>query len=897
MKAEIRPHIRNFDFQRSSQDPRRVETDVRLQPDTDYVVIIHYARGVSGVELFDLFEIPISTRPEFGGGIIEGLVVRSDGIDPTGKVILGILAEERLIAESRIRSDGSFGFENIPGVEFGLFAELTLDDGRKVYGTLDEDGDGKPDLLALEPGEEITDLRIEVFVPDAPVSGETGGNEGATLSFDFDSGAGDGGDTDADLSPGDEFSVAVYVDGVTGLTAFDFTIGFDPQFLALKDDPEEESGDEGDNILTVNDGFGAFLNRIGEDGKGHLTGAILNPNDDVAVTGGGLLGVLEFVVLEGTTGSTEIFVEEAGNLNLDVVTSDAIGTVSVEAVTLSLGLTADPSIILDDDEDPSTIEAQILDLDGNLQDDDNATVVTFSLDGGGALSDEEVTVTNGVATTTLTSNTTGTATVSASTSGAQTVTVDVAVTPAGGISSSAEAGPIALDLDLATGDGGVRSRTAEATIDEILVVDVVAVFGVQDFAGVNLVLNHSVEALAFDGFEVSDDLLPGALVIAAKGEGTVQISVALTGGLVEKDAGSIGQATFTALKSGVASVVLVSASLATQSLEEFDQVIGIGGQTVTFGGAPAARVGDIDGDGFVGFLDFVALGISFLKSEGDPLFNELTDLNFNGTTDFLDFVAFSTNFNKNVTDIVLTKPVLPPIRNPNGKAELDLVPVQSERSGEVDLLVRLNQVDEVGGFNLKVNYDPSAMAWLGAETQSVSRFANESGPAGVAIEDASRSGEVVLSDIFAAEGRLRGEGDLVRLKFRVLDETVGGRVEIAEALISDGWGQIRTILGSHLAEVRALPQDYALNQNFPNPFNPETQIVYQIPEASDVTLRIYNVLGQEVRVLEQGRKEAGFYRARWDGTDAFGRPVSSGIYFTQMVAEGFMDIRKMLLLK
>ncbi len=896
LKAEIRPHIRNFDLQRSSQDPRRVETDVRLQADTDYVVIIHYARGVSGAELFDLFEIPISTRSEFGGGIVGGLVVRSDGLDPKGKVILGIPAEERLIAESRIRSDGSFGFENIPGVEFGLFAELTLDDGRKVYGTVDEDGDGKPDLFAIEPGEEITDLTIEVFVPEAPVAGETGGNEGATLSFDFDSGAGDGGDTVADLSPGDQFSVAVYVEGATALTAFDVTIGYDSQFLALEDDPEPESDEEGDNILTLNDGFGAFLNRVGEEGKGHLTGAILDPDDDVVVTGGGLLGVLNFVVLESfTTGTTELTIEGTFNLNLDEATSDAIGTVSVEALTGSIGLTADPSIVTDDGEDASTVEAQILDLEGNLQDDDNATVVTFSVDGVGVLSDEEVTVTNGVATTELTSDTAGSATVSASASGAQTATVEVAVIPGAGVSGAA-AGPIALDLDLATGDGGVRFRTAEATIDEKLVVDVVAVSGAQDFAGVNLVLNYGVDAVAFDDFEESD-LFSGALVIAAKGEGTLQISVAHTGGLVERDAGSIGQATFTALKDGVASVVLVSASFATASLEEFEQEIGAGGQTVTFGGTAAVRVGDIDGDGLVGFLDFVALGISFLKSEGDPLYNVDADLDGDGTVSFLDFVAFSINFNKKVVDIVLTKPVLPPVRNPNGKAELDLVPVQSQKSGEVDLLVRLNQVDEVGGFNLKVNYDPSAMAWLGAESQSVSRFANESGPAGVAIEDASRSGEVVLSDIFAAEGRLRGEGDLVRLKFRVLEETVGGRVEIAEALISDGWGQIRTILGSHLAEVRALPQDYALNQNFPNPFNPETQIVYQIPEASDVTLRIYNVLGQEVRVLEQGRKEAGFYRARWDGTDAFGRPVSSGIYFTQMVAEGFMDIRKMLLLK
>ena len=83
----------------------------------------------------------------------------------------------------------------------------------------------------------------------------------------------------------------------------------------------------------------------------------------------------------------------------------------------------------------------------------------------------------------------------------------------------------------------------------------------------------------------------------------------------------------------------------------------------------------------------------------------------------------------------------------------------------------------------------------------------------------------------------------------------------------------------------------------PNPFNPSTVIGYQLPEAGLVRLAVYNLLGQEVRVLVNERMEAGWFTSTWDGTDNLGRSVASGIYLYRIQAGDFLTSRRMMLLK
>ena len=91
--------------------------------------------------------------------------------------------------------------------------------------------------------------------------------------------------------------------------------------------------------------------------------------------------------------------------------------------------------------------------------------------------------------------------------------------------------------------------------------------------------------------------------------------------------------------------------------------------------------------------------------------------------------------------------------------------------------------------------------------------------------------------------------------------------------------------------------EFGLEQNTPNPFNPITAIQYSLAEASRVRLTIYNVLGQEVRVLVDENQSPGVYNLQWDGRDASGRNVSTGLYLYRLEAGSNIAVRKMIFVK
>ena len=94
-----------------------------------------------------------------------------------------------------------------------------------------------------------------------------------------------------------------------------------------------------------------------------------------------------------------------------------------------------------------------------------------------------------------------------------------------------------------------------------------------------------------------------------------------------------------------------------------------------------------------------------------------------------------------------------------------------------------------------------------------------------------------------------------------------------------------------------IPRAFELRPNFPNPFNPETVISFQVPEASYVTIKIYNAIGQKITALVQREYVAGLHSVTWNGGDSFGNPVSSGVYFCYMEAGGYTRTRMMTLVR
>jgi len=94
-----------------------------------------------------------------------------------------------------------------------------------------------------------------------------------------------------------------------------------------------------------------------------------------------------------------------------------------------------------------------------------------------------------------------------------------------------------------------------------------------------------------------------------------------------------------------------------------------------------------------------------------------------------------------------------------------------------------------------------------------------------------------------------------------------------------------------------VPVVTALRANYPNPFNPTTTVVFDMARAGHVSLEVYNVKGQLVRVLANGGYDAGRHSVVWNGDDLSGRSVGSGVYFYRMTTEGYSTVRKMLLMK
>jgi hypothetical protein len=153
-----------------------------------------------------------------------------------------------------------------------------------------------------------------------------------------------------------------------------------------------------------------------------------------------------------------------------------------------------------------------------------------------------------------------------------------------------------------------------------------------------------------------------------------------------------------------------------------------------------------------------------------------------------------------------------------------------------------------------------------------------------------------------------------QLEFRFMDASANTKYALEEHLTFQQDGNFGDVFApyvwktSHVLDVSGngiLPTEFSLSQNYPNPFNPTTVIRYQLPVDARVTLKVYNVLGEEVATLVDAVQVAGFKYQEWNGTDNEGKPVSSGIYFYKLSAgppssgsgQGFSDTKKLLLMR
>ena len=156
-----------------------------------------------------------------------------------------------------------------------------------------------------------------------------------------------------------------------------------------------------------------------------------------------------------------------------------------------------------------------------------------------------------------------------------------------------------------------------------------------------------------------------------------------------------------------------------------------------------------------------------------------------------------------------------------------------------------------------------------------------------------------LADVDLETKRAAKIGDILEISAQSPHPLIG--VEPLEYTVTaedvrQGWIQLPALIAYEI------PAETELLRNYPNPFNPETWIPYQLADAADVTLTIYDIQGALVRQLDLGYQQAGYYTNRtraayWDGRNNLGEAVGSGVYFYHLRAGDYSAIQKMVILK
>jgi hypothetical protein len=308
----------------------------------------------------------------------------------------------------------------------------------------------------------------------------------------------------------------------------------------------------------------------------------------------------------------------------------------------------------------------------------------------------------------------------------------------------------------------------------------------------------------------------------------------------------------------------------------------------------------LDGDLIQNFEDFIAFAQTYNLSIGDAGFNLQADIDDNGVVEFADFIRFASRYNSEANGPASKTAIAPARPGMNDNAEFSLS-LGSDRvlAGEmITVDVTVANAQALLGYGMVVSYDTDKFEFVTA-TPAENDLLKSGGGDTPLFHHWPKSGEVTVANAVVNGSAVSGEGKIVSLTFKVLREFEdNARFEIGQGVVFDPDQLQNQVLTQGALTVESTPTEFALLQNFPNPFNPETTIGYNLAEGGDVSLRIYNIVGQVVRTLVSERQSSGRYQVRWSGTDDRGVAVSSGIYFYQVSAAGkFQDVKRLMLLK
>jgi predicted GH43/DUF377 family glycosyl hydrolase len=219
------------------------------------------------------------------------------------------------------------------------------------------------------------------------------------------------------------------------------------------------------------------------------------------------------------------------------------------------------------------------------------------------------------------------------------------------------------------------------------------------------------------------------------------------------------------------------------------------------------------------------------------------------------------------------------------------MPEQKAKAGErIYVPVAINDATGLVAGGITLKYDSTVLKAVNVLTDTSLQSAYWEANTNI-------NGEVRFA--FAATKPTKGQGNLLIVEFEVLPNTEG---KTSPLIFDDVSLSDSTNIKMKNGFVTILSPNFALLQNFPNPFNPETWIPYKLASNASVTIRIHDIKGKLVRTIGLGNRTTGSYvtkdkAAYWDGTDSLGQKVVSGVYFYTFQAGEFKATRKMVILK
>lgn len=259
------------------------------------------------------------------------------------------------------------------------------------------------------------------------------------------------------------------------------------------------------------------------------------------------------------------------------------------------------------------------------------------------------------------------------------------------------------------------------------------------------------------------------------------------------------------------------------------------------------------------------------------------------TTNFYDLMVLGSNYRRSYKGVFNQKP----LSADQGSVKIE--PVINETADKLNILINVKNASDLKAAHIQLKFDPREYRYQSVHSGKWVEYSVDDELLLIPNSLADR-GEIDINFI-VLDGSLNGEGDLLEINLDILqsDHSVP---EIISVDFRDG--DCRNLLAAvNPPSGETLTRKYVFVTNFPNPFNAETQISWNIPEnqGGTYTLMLFDVRGNRVATFVDQYLPGGKYNLKWDGTDQSGNPVASGLYFLTLNGNDVSVTRKIMLLR